>query len=205
LALFHVADERVAKLAPSSFSLLTTMTNQPKSQSNASGQVKEEHEEAAYAETSTNTIVQLKVEHNEAFAATLRKLSVDKTKNDHCNRLHRMIEWMKTEYPEEAKDCTVKLTQENKSDPFKHFHNMTDDFVYDKVRYQYIAAYLSSIKKKENGKFRSISDYRKYYDALQFGCRQSKASFQKDFRPGMQEKKWSIYLLPCISLYTKCT
>jgi hypothetical protein len=52
--------------------------------------------------------VQLKEEHNEAFATTLRKLSVEKTKNDHCNRLHRIIEWMKIEYPEEIKHCTVK-------------------------------------------------------------------------------------------------
>jgi hypothetical protein len=79
------------------------------------------------------------------------------------------------------------LTEEQKSDPFKYFHNMTHDFVYDKVRYQYIATYLSSIKKKGNGKFRSISDYRKYHDALQFGSRQQKVCFQKDFRPGMQD------------------
>jgi hypothetical protein len=98
-----------------------------------------------------------------------------------------MIDWMKTEYPDEANECTVKLTEEQKSDPFRYFHNMQDDFVYEKIRYQYIAAYLSSIKKKANGKFRSISDYRKYYDALQFGCRQQKASFLNEFKPGMQD------------------
>jgi hypothetical protein len=70
---------------------------------------------------------------------------------------------------------------------------MQDDFVYEKIRYQYIAAYLSLIKKKANGKIRSISDYRKYYDALQFGCRQQKASFQNEFKPGMQDLLEACY------------
>ena len=78
---------------------------------------------------------------------------------------------MKPEYPDEAKDCNMKLTEQQKTDPFRYFHTMQDDFVYDKIRYQYIAAYLSSIKRKSYGKFRAIGDYRKYYDK----------SFKQDF------------------------
>lgn len=145
-----------------------------------------EVEKAAPGGAEGATSVQLKHEHNEAFASTLTRLSVEKKKNDHCNRLRRMIEWMTSEYPKEANGCIIKLSEEQLSDPFRCFHNMQYDFVYEKIRYEYIAAYLSSMKKKANGKFRSISDYRKYYDALQFGCRQQKASFHKEFnKPGM--------------------
>lgn len=44
-------------------------------------------------EVEGTAIVHLKEEHNNAFAGTLRRLSVEKTKNDHCNRLQRMIEF----------------------------------------------------------------------------------------------------------------
>ena len=83
-----------------------------------------EVEKAAPDGAEGGTSVQLKDEHNEAFAGTLTKLSVEKTKNDHCNRLRRMIECMKTEYPKEANECIFKLTEDQMSDPFLCLHHM---------------------------------------------------------------------------------
>jgi hypothetical protein len=90
------------------------MANQPKSHSHRQKKREDDDLFATMAATASpgveeaapdgaegaSTSVQLKEEHNEAFAATLRKLSVENTKKDHCNRLQRMIDWMKTEYPD---------------------------------------------------------------------------------------------------------
>jgi hypothetical protein len=89
----------------------------------------------------------IRTAHSAMHAETLDKALSQSNRNDKCNRLLAMITWIKDEYPDayclsNPNHFIKKITDAEKADPFLYFHHMEDDFIYEKLDYPIIGAFL---------------------------------------------------------------
>ena len=123
--------------------------------------------------------IQILPEHTAGIAVTVDHAQKEATRNDYRNRLQRMVNWCFQHYKDDVPKFIQEITDEERSDPTKHFHRQTWDFMYAKLPPGIIMAFLSTVRKEnENGtgKTRSYTHIRKFYDAILFGAREQGTS-----------------------------
>ena len=130
-------------------------------------------------------------EHSQKHAQTLKKALSDKNRNDKCNRLLAMITWIKETYPDTGNPLNPNhfirpISDEEKADQFLHFHKMEEDFIYEKIDYPVIGAFLSTKKTKADGKLCSYSNYSKYKNAIFYGANQRRVRLPDRFIASME-------------------
>jgi hypothetical protein len=101
-----------------------------------------------------------------------------KTMRGHRNKLKQIISWVKENYPAyAAAGGIVTVTEADLNDPSQHFHNNTEDLVYNGINVDIVLAFLAAQKvltsKRQNGKFRTHGDMQKFGNAIQFGAREA--------------------------------
>ena len=67
--------------------------------------------------------------HDEAIQETESAARSDKVKNDYCNRVKEMTEWVQANYPDYYRDGVVAITEEERNDRRRWYHKMTHKFV----------------------------------------------------------------------------
>jgi hypothetical protein len=115
-------------------------------------------------------LVQLNQEDEAAIARTMNFSMKEATRNEHRNRLKRMMEWIKERYPTYANEVIREITQAELGDPKKHFYKNTHDFIYDLLDPTVIRAFLTSVQTHPDGKSVSFTHIRKFHDAILFGA-----------------------------------
>ena len=97
-----------------------------------------------------------------------------KTKQEHRNRLKVIIQWLKDQYPQyTAAGGVISISQEHARNPNFFQHTNTEDLKYNEINVTLIKAFLSSAKRKSNGKICSFSNIRKFHDSILFGAEQA--------------------------------
>ena len=116
-------------------------------------------------------------EHTAGIAVTVNHAEKEATRNGHRNRLKRMVNFCYQSYAADVPKIIRPVTADELSDPTKHFHKQTEDFIYSKLPPDVIMAFLSTVTKDEKtGKTRSYTHIRKFYDAILFGAREQRVS-----------------------------
>ena len=131
-----------------------------------------------------NTVqrISIRPEHAEGIAITVDHAEKQKTRNDHRNRLKRMVAWCEQEYDDEKHLFIRDVTQEELNDKSKHFHKQRRDFIYAVLDPGVIMAFLSTVRKENGtGKTRSHSHIRKFHDAVLFGAREQGVTMSDDY------------------------
>jgi hypothetical protein len=131
-------------------------------------------------------------EHKADIAVTVDHAEKPATRNEHRNRLRRMVDWCITKYPKFAAIGIRKISIEELNDVTKHFHKQEYDFIYERIDPEIIMAFLSTVRKeKDNGtgteKTRSYSHIRKFHDAILFGAREQGITLHKDYFTYMEK------------------
>ena len=116
------------------------------------------------------------------------------------NRVKRMLNWVKEFYPGHYEQVCYDLSEQDKKDVNRFYHNNEQDFKYNLLKYNVMEAFVVAHKIKNNGKYVSYSHLRKFYDALLFGADQSGKYLRNDFTENMDSlfdclKKESINAL----------
>ena len=109
----------------------------------------------------------------------LKKKQQETTIATDCNEwLTGVIEF----YADDVPKFIRPVTADELSDPTKHFHKQTEDFIYPKLPPGVIMAFLSTVRKrsKGTGKTRSYTHIRKFYDAILFGAREQGTSLPSE-------------------------
>ena len=104
-------------------------------------------------------------EHQVGIATTIDHSEKPGTRKDYRNRLQRMVDWCIEKYPEYAKIATRDVTEEELNDTTKHYHNQRKDFVYQRLSFKFVLAFLSVVRKENadgTGKTRSFVHVRKF-------------------------------------------
>ena len=101
----------------------------------------------------------------------LRTISMQR---DYRRRLTEIMGWIEANDPDQYNLCVVELNAEQANDPSLNYFGSTHDFVYERINFAFVIAFLSS---EQNGK--SYAQIRKYYDALVFGCKQVGAALPR--------------------------
>lgn len=107
-----------------------------------------------------------------------------KTKQEHRNRIRQIIDFIKREYPEYGRNGgIVPIPADKLNDPIFYAHKNTEDLCYSMLPLQLMKAFLARNKYKENGKLCSLTNLRKFKDAILFGAKQADEPLQ----PGLSE------------------
>ena len=94
---------------------------------------------------------------------------------DYRNRIKRMIVWIGENYADDYYPVgVVDVTDEQQADPRRHYYGKTHDLKYSGLNVEIIKAFLSTVKKKENGQFCSFTNIRKFHDAILFGATEAR-------------------------------
>ena len=96
-----------------------------------------------------------------------------------------MVDWCVTKYPQYAKIATRDVTEEELNDTTKHYHNQRRDFIYDKLSFKFVLAFLSVVRKENadgTGKTRSFVHVRKFNDAILFGAREQSVKLDDQYK-----------------------
>eukprot|EP00581_Thalassiosira_minuscula_P014100 CAMPEP_0183720094 /NCGR_PEP_ID=MMETSP0737-20130205/12806_1 /TAXON_ID=385413 /ORGANISM="Thalassiosira miniscula, Strain CCMP1093" /LENGTH=674 /DNA_ID=CAMNT_0025949905 /DNA_START=270 /DNA_END=2291 /DNA_ORIENTATION=+ len=99
-----------------------------------------------------------------------------KTLRDHRNRIAHIYKWWEVHYKEYFENGTRLLTEDEKEDTEKLYHNNTRDIIYSRLDVQMVKAFLSSKKKsriKADGTVALLSacTITKYDEAIKWGSR----------------------------------
>ena len=85
-----------------------------------------------------------------------------------------IIQWLKDQYPQyTAAGGVISISQEHARNPNFFQHTNTEDLKYNGINVTLIKAFLSSAKRKSNGKICSFSNIRKFHDSILFGAEQA--------------------------------
>jgi hypothetical protein len=114
--------------------------------------------------------IQIHQNHLESVQQTSNFRISMKCMQEYRRRNAKVIEWIKSEYPDYYLLGTTPVTEEQAADPRLHFFGRKRDFVYTGLNVEVIKAFMSVHKTKENGKHCSQVNIRKYHDALQWGA-----------------------------------
>lgn len=125
--------------------------------------------------------VEVRTEHTSAVNATKMRENAVKTRNEHRNRLKKLIAWWRTEYPEYFEVGTKVLSQQDRDDEMLYYHTCDRDIVYEGIRVEMVLAYMAGNKQKANSKLYSHTHMRKMHDAILFGARTVKQSLPSSY------------------------
>ena len=134
-------------------------------------------------DNNNNNVVDIQIlpEHTADIAVTVNHAQKEATRNEHRNRLQRMINWCYQFYKDDVPKFVRPVTAEELSDPAKHFHKQREDFIYPNLPPGVIMAFLSTVRKdKVTGKTRSFTHIRQFYDAILFGSREQGTSLPSE-------------------------
>ena len=124
-------------------------------------------------------------EHQVGIATTIDHSEKPGTRKDYRNRLQQMVDWCIEKYPEYAKIATRDVTEEELKDTTKHYYNQKKDFVYQRLRFKLVLAFLSVVRKENadgTGKTRSHVHVRKFHDAILFGAREQSVKLDDQYK-----------------------
>lgn len=127
----------------------------------------------------------LTAEHSRQIAATIDHGLSEDTRKNYRSRLARMISWFHAFYPNFCDVAVRPITDEERASDRKHFYDSREDFLYNRIDPQFILAFLSSQKQKEqnDGTFKAMSfiNVRKYHDAILFGALEQETDLPNDY------------------------
>ena len=131
-------------------------------------------------------------EHKADIAVTVDHAEKPATRNEHRNRLRRMVDWCIKKYPKFAAIGIRKISTEELNDVTKHFHKQEYDFIYERIDPEIIMAFLSTVRKEKDNdtgseKTRSYSHIRKFHDAILFGAREQGITLHNDYFTYMEK------------------
>ena len=110
--------------------------------------------------------------HREQMLETLAHEKADRTKRDHCNRLKSLYEFWEKYYPDYYGEMVRPLTPEDMSHPERFYYKNRHDIKYESLSADMVILFMSSKKRKANGKSTSHAHLRKFHDAVLYGARQ---------------------------------
>ena len=133
----------------------------------------------------TETMVQLSNEHAQAVRSTEDHACSKETTRSHNRKLKKLIEWMRTNYPNESASMIRELTDEEKEDR-ERFYQSSHDLLYGSLDPLVVKAFISANKVreiKEDGTevFYGFDHLRKYKDAVLFGAKRSRTTLSSQF------------------------
>ena len=132
--------------------------------------------------------LQLQANHAAMLSTTEAHLNTRNTIRAHNLKLHKIIKWLKTEYPTVAPSMLVPLTQEQKdADGGLKFYKNEYDILYAKLPVQIVKAFIAASKIKSidsNGveTYYSFDQLRKYKDAILYGAKRAKYALTPQFK-----------------------
>ena len=110
--------------------------------------------------------------HQRAIFATSDQGITAKVWKDYRARLRRFINFIFTDYPDIFEHSTVLISQEQRNDPVMYYYPQDHrDLKYSGLDVSYCLAFLSEMKKKDNGKIVLYSHISKFYDAIKYGSK----------------------------------
>ena len=123
--------------------------------------------------------IELSAEHRNDIVETEQMEMADKTRREYRNRIKRIYTWLmkSKDYTAYFEQGTRIVTPAEKEDPVKFHHTNDRDLKYTGLNVSVIKAFLSEAKKKkvdDDGNIvtlSSISDVKKYDDAIKWGSR----------------------------------
>ena len=125
--------------------------------------------------------IQLTNAHGSSLRETEDYSKKARTVEDLCNRLKRMTEWIKENYPQYHQVGVVPLSAEQKADR-KKYHRQEEDFIYKQLNVKMIQAFMSANKFKPG----TTNQYgfvhiRKYHNAIQYGAMRAGESLPEQY------------------------
>ena len=100
-----------------------------------------------------------------------------------------IMRWLKQYYPDDYPKLVFEISDEEKTNPRRHYHNATHDFRYDLLHPDWIKLFISNAKKwkdKENGIQYGFDHPRMYHDAVLKCSGKSNFSLHEDYRSHMK-------------------
>ena len=88
-------------------------------------------------------------EHQIGIATTIDHSEKPGTRKDYRNRLQRMVDWCIEKYPLYSKIAIRDVTEEELNDTTKHYYNQRKDFVYQRLSFKLVLAFLSVVRAKK--------------------------------------------------------
>lgn len=109
----------------------------------------------------------------EKYNETIKVTMTDGCRRNYRQRLLRIVEFWRREDPEYFAVGVREVPEEEGKDETKYFYDWRykQDLIYSGLNDQFILHFLVSTKKKEDGKFKSFEDMRKYKDAIMWGAK----------------------------------
>jgi hypothetical protein len=105
--------------------------------------------------------------YNNLYNETLQHDMNDRTRKDYRRRNIRIAKFWEEHCPEYYPVGTQDVSAQDLQDTGKFFYGRYEkDLVYQGLNVKYVLKFLMSTKKKENGKFLSFTDIRKYKDGI---------------------------------------
>ena len=132
--------------------------------------------------TPTITATGLSKAHQRAIFATSDQGITAKVRKDYRARLRRFVKFIFINYPDIFEDATILISQERRDNPAMYFYPQDHrDLKYSGMDVSYFLAFLSEMKKKDNGKIASFSHISKFYDAIKYGSKVAGHHLSLDF------------------------
>ena len=140
------------------------------------------HQQTTDDTTPTITATGLSEAHQRAIFATSDQGITAKVRKDYRAWLRRFVHFIFINYPDIFEDATVLISQEQRDDPAMYFYRQDQrDLKYSGMDVIYFLAFLSEMKKKDNGKIASYSHISKFYDAIKYGSKVAGRHLSLDF------------------------
>jgi hypothetical protein len=121
------------------------------------------------------TFTDLGANYNDLYNETLQQDMNDRTQKYYWRRNIRVATFWEEHCPEYFLVSTRDVSAQDLQDVGKFFYGRyEEDLVYQGLNVKYLIIFFMSTKKKENGKFLSFTDVRKYKDTILWGARIAK-------------------------------
>jgi hypothetical protein len=123
--------------------------------------------------------IQTSNEHLLAVSETQGKCIKPKTKQAHCNRTKKFVDWIKENYPAHVEQGgVVEITEEQLNNPTKFHHESVEDLQHKGLNVDLFLAFLGAQKGllsgKDKGNYRSHSDMAKFHNGTLCGALQAR-------------------------------
>ena len=136
--------------------------------------------------------IQMLNEHLLAVSETQGKRIKPKTKQAHCNRIKKFIDWIKENYPAYVEQGgVVEITEGQLNNPTKFYHENVEDLQCEGLNVDLFLAFLGAQKVllsgKDKGNYRSYSDMVKFHNGILCGALQAKDALSTDYHLRVDE------------------
>ena len=112
----------------------------------------------------------------------VEQFSLDEnTKKNHRNRIKHIYNYWEQHFPDYYRVGVRNLTDEEMNDSTSFFWKNKKDIVYEGLNSKFLKAFVASKTKKTSGKTSSYDHIRKYFDAVQWGAKESGALLPVSF------------------------